>query len=373
VSNFKRIATAIGISLVLTVAGIGIGTAKGFSAEKSASTEAVSLQSESYYVEDGAGVLSKDTIRDVYQWNKELSAENAAALVVVTTDDLDGASIVDEANRWYEEKELNDRSFLLLLSTGDEDYYTVYRGDDLVEYLGYGSNDYDYIQYLIGNYLEPDFADGKYDEAVQEFGEQISLSMDVALEPVVENDVMAEYGMFSLSLITLAVVAIVTYFRRKSRRTKMGYVQTPPPYQTGYTPPPPRYTTATPPPPRYTAPPPPPPPPRPGMRRPPFGGSWNRPFYGPHPGGFGRPMGRPPFGGSHPMGGAGHTSSGSGRPVSGASSSHRPGSGFGRPSSASSRPSSGAGRSSSGSSRPAGGAGRPGKAGRPSGGAGRRR
>ena len=355
-SDFKRKAAAVGISLLMTVAGIGIGTSKGFFSEKSTSTDTVSLQSESYYVEDGADVLSKDTIRDVYQWNKKLSAEDAAALVVVTTDDLDGASIVDEASQWYEDKELNDRSFLLLLSTGDEDYYTAYC-DDLVEYLGYGSNDYDYIQYLIGNYLEPDFADGKYDEAVQKFGKQISQSMDVALDPVVENDVMAEYGMFSLAFITLVVVSIVTYVRRKSRRVKVSYAQTPPPYQTGYTPPPPRYTAA-PPPPRYTAP---PPPPRPRMDRPPFWGGWNRPFQGPRPGGFSRPMGRPPFGGNHSMGGAGHSSSGSSRP------------GAGRPSSASSRPAGGAGRSSSRSSRPAGGAGRPGKAGRPSGGAGRRR
>ena len=70
--------------------------------------------------------------------------------------------------------------------------------------------------------------------------------MDVALEPVVENDVMAEYGMFSLAFITLVVVSIVTYVRRKSRRVKVSYAQTPPPYQTGYTPPPPRYTTAPP-------------------------------------------------------------------------------------------------------------------------------
>lgn len=364
----KNKVAAVALSLLMVVAGIGIGQAKA----PALSTTEVSVEAKDYYVDDQADVLRNSTINKLYDYNQELAADYGASLVVATVEDLGGEAIDDAADAYFMEKGLNDSSFLLFLSVGDEDYYASY-GENLVEFFGYGTEEYDYIYYLMEDYLEPSFAKGDYDAAVNAFAEEVYWSVQAALETRQGAENAAPALLILLAYLSLGITGLVVFVRRRPRKPKPAMAYAPRP-----TPPPPRPRTQAPPPPRPgTYAPPPPPPPGPYGAQP--NGSYRYQYRTPTP-----PPSRPASnhrttpGNSRPAGGASRPSGSASRPTGGAGRStgsfSRPSGGASRPSGSASRPAGGAGRSAGGFSRPSGGASRPsGGASRPSGGAGRRR
>lgn len=117
------------------------------------------------YVADAAGVLSSETVSYLVSQNKNLTAKNGAAIVVVTVDFLDGKDIDDYAtdlfNDWGIGDAEKDNGVLILLAIGEDNYYTL-QGSGLESTLSASTlGDYNY------NYLEADFAEGNYDAGVR--------------------------------------------------------------------------------------------------------------------------------------------------------------------------------------------------------------
>lgn len=136
-----------------------------------ASALAVVSPSDDFYVLDKANVLDADTEGMIVFSNDLLAADCGAQLVVVTVDSTGSEDIADYAYELFNDWGIGDRKaqngFLLLLAIDDEDYY----------YLPGTGLDYDMsggkIRPIIGEYLEPYFAKGDYDEGVSKTFEQL--------------------------------------------------------------------------------------------------------------------------------------------------------------------------------------------------------
>jgi len=124
-----------------------------------------------FYVLDDADVLSDATEGMIVFSNDLLEADCGAQFVVVTLETTGDEDIEDYAYELFNEWGIGDKKanngFLLLLATGDEDYY----------YLPGAGLDYDLsggrLRAIIDEYLEPYFAEGAYDKGVAESFEQI--------------------------------------------------------------------------------------------------------------------------------------------------------------------------------------------------------
>lgn len=123
------------------------------------------------YVLDEAGVLSSATEREIIKENEELFEECGAEIVIVAVDFLGGKDIEDYANdlfnTWGIGSSQRNNGILLVLAIGEENYYAT---------TGYGLEDYfdgAKFQELFDDYLEEDFAAGRYDEGVKEFFDEV--------------------------------------------------------------------------------------------------------------------------------------------------------------------------------------------------------
>lgn len=119
---------------------------------------------EVFYVGDFAGVLTQGTVDHIVEKNGELYERSGAQIVVVTVEFLGGADIEDYArllfNRWEIGDGERNNGVLLLLATGEENYWCM-QGKGLEQKLSSGR-----IDDLLYDYLEDDFAVGDYDEGV---------------------------------------------------------------------------------------------------------------------------------------------------------------------------------------------------------------
>lgn len=123
------------------------------------------------YVLDEAGVLSDKTEREIIKENEELFEECGAEIVIVAVDFLGGKDIEDYANdlfnTWGIGSSQRNNGILLVLAIGEENYYAT---------TGYGLEDYfdgAKFQELFDDYLEEDFAAGRYDEGVEAFFDEV--------------------------------------------------------------------------------------------------------------------------------------------------------------------------------------------------------
>ena len=134
----------------------------------SASIKVPERTSTKTWVEDFANVLSPQTEQYIQQYSQYLADDHSACIVVVTMDYVTG-EIDDYCLSMFNQWRIGDSNFnngvLLLLSIGDDDYYMM---------IGRGLED-DFpisdIQYLLDNYLEPDFAAKDYDSGVRKNGD----------------------------------------------------------------------------------------------------------------------------------------------------------------------------------------------------------
>ena len=121
-------------------------------------------QDDSYFVTDTAKVLDTSTEEYIVSKNQILNETSGASIVIVTVPLLN-ADITDYAYTIFNEWKLGDaevnNGILLLISTGDEDYYCMV-GRGLESMLTS-----DQLSDLLYEYLEPDFAAGNIQSGVR--------------------------------------------------------------------------------------------------------------------------------------------------------------------------------------------------------------
>lgn len=145
-------------AIVVCVAVMLVGLAPGVQA-------AVPEPGSQFYVLDQANVLDSSTENTIVSQNQTLYQQTGAQICVVTVDFLDGQAIDDYAydlfNSWGIGDKDRNNGILILLAIGEDNYY-VLQGTGLENTLTSGT-----IQNLLDTYMEPDFAAGQYDAAVQ--------------------------------------------------------------------------------------------------------------------------------------------------------------------------------------------------------------
>lgn len=121
--------------------------------------------SDIFYVLDMSGVLEADTINYIVEKNDYLYAETGAQIVVVTVNFVRNGDLEQYAynlfNEWGIGSKDKNNGVLLVLSTGDDDYFCM-QGKGLEDSLTSGT-----IGNMLEEYLEPDFAKQEYDDGVR--------------------------------------------------------------------------------------------------------------------------------------------------------------------------------------------------------------
>ncbi|WP_342549632.1 TPM domain-containing protein [Paenibacillus sp. FSL P2-0089] len=121
---------------------------------------AVPKHSESFYVNDFAGVIDEKTENYMVNYGVKLYQETGAQVVLVTVDSTNGVSMEKYAtslfNSWGVGSADKNNGLLLLLSIKDDDYWAV-PGKGLETELNSGV-----ISKILSASLEPDFAAKKY-------------------------------------------------------------------------------------------------------------------------------------------------------------------------------------------------------------------
>ena len=124
-----------------------------------------------FYYLDNANVLSEKLEGEIFFANKLLYDACGAQIVVVTVDSTGRDAIDDYAyelfNSWGIGDAAKDNGFLLLLAIQDEDYYALC-GAGLQSKFTSGS-----LKQYFDQYLETDFAAGRYDAGVKKFFEAV--------------------------------------------------------------------------------------------------------------------------------------------------------------------------------------------------------
>lgn len=132
---------------------------------------AVPSPSEEFYYLDGANVLSEATEGEIFFSNQLLEKACGAQIVVVTTDSTRPQAIDDYAYDLFNKWGIGDKDklngFLLVMAIGDEDYYAVC-GSSLQPKFSSSS-----LKQYFDDYLETDFAAGRYDAGAKKFFEAV--------------------------------------------------------------------------------------------------------------------------------------------------------------------------------------------------------
>ena len=197
-------------------------------------------QDESYFVTDSAKVLDAATEEYIVSKNQVLNETSGASIVIVTVPLLN-ADIADYAYTVFNEWELGDaevnNGILLLISTGDQDYYCmVGRG---LESLLTSDQLSDYLY----EYLEPDFASGNIQSGVRKVFDAL-YQRCVHLYNVDENaqtNVQTSEQVFSsvsyvftimqtvlMIFVVMTILVVVLTSMARSRVTRRTYNPVPP-------------------------------------------------------------------------------------------------------------------------------------------------
>ena len=162
VSVFKKQGVAWGLTALMIVAAIGIGSMKAFAGSRTPE------EAPQPYVRDDAGVLSYNTLTQLAQRNQRLYDKYGVVIGVVTCnygrDDL-----YDYALKRAEELELRDYDMLVVLDIRGG-VYGMIQGMALVNDF----TDDDCARYA-RDYMERYFAAGDYDSAVRDITEMLEL------------------------------------------------------------------------------------------------------------------------------------------------------------------------------------------------------
>lgn len=167
----KKIVLVLSIIAVVALAVV-IGHWRATTGLADFKTEQVA---DSYYVQDHAQVLQKDTVNEITKQNQALFRKNGGQIVVLTEQNLGGTEIAAYAAQYFEKQKIGsaayNNGFLLVLAIEEENYYAL-PGAGLETVFTV-----EVLNNLITTYLEPDFAEKNYDSGVSNFFDQISTVM----------------------------------------------------------------------------------------------------------------------------------------------------------------------------------------------------
>ncbi|MCL1849438.1 MAG: TPM domain-containing protein [Clostridiales bacterium] len=154
-------------SAVCMAIALALFFAQAASAPLYGSVKVPAYSPEYGYVADFADVLGADTIDYVNKANQALSKSCGGEILIVTMDFLNGADIEDYAfllfNEWEVGSAEYDNGVLLLLVIGEDDYWATQGAGLEQQFSSSLLGEYLY------DYLEEDFAAGRYDAGVRRF------------------------------------------------------------------------------------------------------------------------------------------------------------------------------------------------------------
>lgn len=126
---------------------------------------AVPAKPDSGFVNDGAGVLSAETIEHINEQNEILFSNTGAVIAIATVENTEGKDIDDYTYRTFNDWGVGDRDasngLLILLDIGGDNYFAA-PGKNLTKDLTDSQ-----IGDILYNYLEEDFAAKDYDAGVK--------------------------------------------------------------------------------------------------------------------------------------------------------------------------------------------------------------
>jgi uncharacterized protein len=140
---------------------------------------------DAFYVYDGAGVLSEENERYIAAAGADLYEKTGAQIVVVTVDTTGTEDIADYAeglfNEWGIGSSDKNNGVLLLISVGEDDYWTV-QGSGLEDLLSSGM-----LKLMLNEHMEPKFAAGDYDGAARSMFDALLAFFETAYQVSVET------------------------------------------------------------------------------------------------------------------------------------------------------------------------------------------
>ena len=114
-------------------------------------------------LQDMAGLLDEDSSYSILDSLNDLSDKYSMDFIIITENEMDASSVVDEADNFYDEMcGINTDGVLLLISMEDRDWYISTSGYGITAFTDAG------ISY-VGEQILSDLSDGYYEDAFSKF------------------------------------------------------------------------------------------------------------------------------------------------------------------------------------------------------------
>ena len=188
-------------------------------------------------VTDGAQMLSEATERYIYTQNRTLSKKTEARIIfatIATAGDKDTYTCAREMYDSLGIRRIGRNNSVFILLCKDEKDYSIIVADGINAVLTDS-----YAQKCLAEYMEKDFADGNYDDAViktfnafagwyeEEYSTSLELTEDLADYDAMIKDERRRELVRSIIIYTLSVAAFVAvvwaivHYRRKKRMQRL--------------------------------------------------------------------------------------------------------------------------------------------------------
>ncbi len=135
-----------------------------FTAMAAMTFAAVPAAAHEAYLHDSADLVTQSDFENVDDALNETGAEHQIYIAVKTTDSLEGMSIANYADQWYETEADTENGIVLVVSADSHEYFILTSGSCIYSFTDAGL---DYIEAQI----VPDMSDGDYAEAFMEFAQ----------------------------------------------------------------------------------------------------------------------------------------------------------------------------------------------------------
>jgi len=153
------------------------------------------------HIYDGSDVISDSLSDTIKSTNDSLFDKVNARLFVCVVESLGGEPIHTYARNLYTKWELCD-GILLLVSTGDQNYYAV-QSQNISKYIS--NQD---LADILKEFMEPDFAEGNIEKGIQKTINKFASFMKSALPAVGASDKAEKSGEQSDSPVTLGSIIL---------------------------------------------------------------------------------------------------------------------------------------------------------------------
>ena len=191
------------------------------------SSYALVKQSEKFFVNDTANILSDETEKYIMDMNQNLEAQTGAQIVVVTVTSLDGLDIQDYATQLFREYGIGDKTknngILFLVSTGERKV-RIEVGYGLEGRINDGK-----AGRILDNYVVPYFKNDDWDNGIkngfnailEEVSAEYNITVDGAVVAVSNSSDISDEETTAMGLILpLLIFCIFARFKAKTTGAK---------------------------------------------------------------------------------------------------------------------------------------------------------